>query len=106
MFAKTVRELAAALRPLPKWVDDAFDMDPETRLHTTVSYVRTFRLVEEKGFPPQHMTVSARGREWLGLPMGDRLRVLMDGVLDQRQSVAAFRDFEGAQIGAAGRGYR
>lgn len=101
LFAKKVRDLAAALRPLPKWVDDAFDMDPETRLYTTVSYVRTFRLVEEP-YPRTHMKVSARGREWLGLPMGDRLRVLMDGALDRRQSVAAFQDFEGAQIGAAG----
>jgi hypothetical protein len=102
LFAKTVRDLAATLHPLPKWVDDAFDMDPETRLHTTVSYVRTFRLVESKGFPPQHMAVSARGREWLALPMGDRLRVLMDGVLDRKQTVAAFHDFAGAQIGASG----
>jgi hypothetical protein len=101
LFAKTVRDLAAALRPLPKWVDDAFDMDPETRLHTTVSYVRTFRLVEQ-GHPRTHMPVSARGRKWLELPMGDRLRVLMDGALDRQQSVAAFQDFEGAQIGAAG----
>jgi hypothetical protein len=48
------------------------------------------------------MSVSKRGHEWLGLPVGDRLRVLIDGVLDRRQSVATFRDFEGAQIGAAG----
>ncbi|MBZ5618389.1 MAG: helicase-associated domain-containing protein [Acidobacteriia bacterium] len=102
LFAKTVRELAATLHPLPKWVEEDFGMEPETRLHTTVSYVRTFGLVEEKGHPPEHMAVSARGREWLGLPMGDRLRVLMDGVLDRKQTVAAFRDFEGAQIGSAG----
>jgi hypothetical protein len=98
LFAKTVRALAATLRLLPEWVDDAFDMDPETRLHTTFSYVYTFHLVEE-GYPRTHLAVSARGREWLGLPMGDRLRVLIDGVLDRQQSVAAFHDFAGAQIG-------
>jgi hypothetical protein len=98
LFAKTVRAVAATLRPLPEWVDDAFDMDPETRLHTTFSYVYTFHLVEE-GYPQTHLAVNARGREWLGLPMGDRLRVLIDGVLDRQQSVAAFHDFAGAQIG-------
>jgi hypothetical protein len=99
LFAKTVRDLSSALRPLPPWVEQAFDLEAETRLLTTVAYVRTFGLVEQKGFAPSHMAISARGRHWLGLNIGDRLRVLMDGVLDRRQAVAGFQDFEGAQIG-------
>ena len=102
LFTKTVRDLAATLRPLPQWVDDAFGMDPETRLKDTVWYVQSFRLVEQKGFRSAHMTVSALGRQWLGLPLGDRLRVLIDGVLDHKQSVAAFQSFQGAQMGATG----
>jgi len=104
LFAKTVRELSDTLHPLPKWVEEAFGMEAETRLYTTVSYVRTFGLVEEKGFPPAHMAVSTRGREWLGLPMGDRLRVLVDGVLNREQALPAFQDFEGAQISEIGSG--
>jgi hypothetical protein len=34
------------------------------------------------------------------LPAGDRLRVLIDGILDRQQSVELFKDFKGAQIGA------
>jgi len=98
LYAKTVRDLAATLRPLPPWAAAAFHMDPETRVETTFSYVQTFRLVNRSGFPTE-MTVNGRGREWLGLPMGERLRVLMDGVLDQKQTVAAFRDFTGANVG-------
>ena len=100
LFAKTVRDLSNTLRTLPKWVEETFHMVAETRLLTTVAYVRTFGLVEEKGHPPSHMAISARGRQWLGLSVGDRLRVLMDGVLDRRQAVAGFDDFAGAQIGA------
>lgn len=99
LFAKTVRELAESLRPLPKWVEDGFDIDAEARVDTTVAYLRTFGMVEEKGYPPIHMAINARGRKWLGLSMGDRLRVLIDGVLNGQQAVAAFEDFEGAQIG-------
>ena len=99
LFAKTVRDLSHALRPLPKWVEQAFGMEPETRLLTTAAYVRTFGLVEEKGYPPSQMALSERGRHWLGQSVGDRLRVLMDGVLDRRQAVAGFQDFEGARIG-------
>jgi len=99
LFAKTVRDLSNALRPLPKWAEQAFDLEAETRLFTTVAYVRTFGFVEEKGYPPSQMALSARGRHWLGLSASDRLRVLMDGVLDRRQAVAGFQDFEGAQIG-------
>jgi hypothetical protein len=101
LFAKTVRDLSATLRPLPKWAEDAFHMDLETRLRTTVSYVRTFQLVREESFPGQ-MSVSERGREWLALPIGDRLRVLMDGILDRKQSVRAFHDFRGVEISATG----
>lgn len=100
LFAKSVRDLSTALRTLPKWVEQNFHLDAETRLLTTVAYVRTFGLVEESGYPSSHMSISARGRHWLVLSMGDRLRVLMDGVLDRRQAVAGFQDFEGAQIGA------
>ncbi len=103
LFAKTVRDLSHSLRPLPKWVEQAFGMEPETRLLTTVAYVHAFELVEEKGFPPTQMVVSGRGRHWLSLNVGDRLRVLMDGVLDRQQAVAGFQDFEGAQIGVTPR---
>lgn len=100
LFAKTVRELSNTLQPLPQWVEHAFQMEPETRLHTTAGYVRLFGFVEEKGVPPSRMAISARGRHWLGLSVGERQRVLVDGVLDRRQTVAAFQDFQGAQIGA------
>ena len=99
LFAKTVRDLSHSLRPLPKWVEQAFEMEPETRLLTTTAYAHTFGMVELRGLPPSQMVVSARGRLWLGLNPGDRLRVLMDGVLDRQQAVPGFQDFEGARIG-------
>ena len=104
LFAKTVRDLSHTLHPLPKWVEEAFGLDPETRLLTTLAYVRTFELVEEglvekEGYSPSHLAISAQGRHWLSLNVGDRLRVLIDGVLDRKQAVDGFQDFEGAQIG-------
>ena len=103
LFAKTVRDLSHTLHPLPKWVEEAFGLDPETRLLTTLAYVRTFELVEEglfeEGNPPSHMAIGAQGRHWLSLSVGDRLRVLIDGVLDRKQAVNGFQGFKGAQIG-------
>jgi hypothetical protein len=98
-LAKTVRELEAHIQPLPDWVDRAFDFNPEIRLRTTSSYVRTFGLAVEKGANPPRLTVTELGRQWLALPAGDRLRVLTDGILDRPQSVKLFRHFEGAQVG-------
>lgn len=101
LYAKTVREIVANLRPLPKWVSQAFDMEPETRLRTALAYAHTFGLVEDERFPARTL-LGERGRAWLALPVGDRLRVLMDGILDRKQSIAAFRDFRGAAISATG----
>ena len=98
-LAKTVRELEAHIQPLPDWVDRAFDFNPEIRLRTISSYVRTFGLAVEKGANPPRLMVTELGRKWLALPAGDRLRVLTDGILDRPQSVELFQHFEGAQIG-------
>ena len=100
LFAKTVREMEARIRPLPDWVDLAFEFDTETRMRTISSYVRTFGLADEKGMNPARLTVTELGRQWLALPAGDRLRVLTDGILDRQQSVELFKHFKGAQLGA------
>jgi hypothetical protein len=100
LLAKTVRDLEAHIQPLPDWVDRAFEFDPEIRLRTISSYVRTFGLAVEKGHNPSRLTVTELGRKWLALPAGDRLRVLTDGILDRRQSIDLFKHFEGAQVGA------
>lgn len=96
LYAKTARAIGASLNPLPGWVDGAIDFDPEIRVNTIASYVRTSGLAEDRG----DLRVTDLGRQWLGLPAGDRLRVLVDGILDRKQSVELFKDFAGAQIGA------
>jgi hypothetical protein len=98
LLAKTVRDLEAHIQPLPDWVDRAFDFNPEIRLRTISSYVRTFGLAVEKGTNPPRLTVTELGRKWLALPAGDRLRVLIDGILDRPQSVGLFQHFAGAQV--------
>jgi Helicase conserved C-terminal domain len=100
LFAKTVREMEAHIRPLPDWLASAFEFNTENRLRTVSSYVRTFGLAVEKGTNPARLTVTELGRKWLALAAGDRLRVLTDGILDRRQSIELFKHFEGAQVGA------
>jgi hypothetical protein len=100
LFAKTVREMEARIQPLPDWVNHAFEFNTEIRMRTISSYVRTFGLAVERGMNPARLTVTELGRQWLALPVGDRLRVLTDGILDRRQSVELFKDFKGARVGA------
>jgi len=102
LFAQKERDLARVLQPLPKWVDEAFDLDRELRASVAVSYLYSFELAEPvgEGYARKRLEVSDQGRAWLGLPAGDRLRVLVDGVLDRKQSVPAFARFSGAEIGA------
>ncbi len=98
LYAKSINALARVLNPLPKWVEQAFDIGPEARIRTAVQYLYSFLLVEAVGYDPQHMTVTDRGREWLKLSAGDRLRVVVDGIFSRKQTVPAFRDFANAQI--------
>jgi len=100
LIAKVGRDLAQSLGRQPKWVEDGFEYTSEMRAHTTVSYLQTFQLVERKGGAPI-LQISNRGKQWLELGASDRLRVLVDGVLDRRQVIAGFEDFAGAQVGAA-----
>jgi len=100
LIAKVGRDLAQSLGRQPKWVEDGFEYNGEMRAHTTVSYLQTFQLVERKGGAPA-LQISNRGRQWLDLGASDRLRVLVDGVLDRRQVIAGFEDFAGAHVGAA-----
>ncbi len=98
LFTKTVYSLASTLRPLPQWMGDPGYLNPDYRVEVAVLFAWGFQMVEQKGYPARQMSVSARGHEWLGLSMGDRLRVLMDGISNRRQSVSAFRNFSGTQI--------
>jgi len=100
LYAKKVRQLSEILHPLPEWVDEACDVDREMRVKTSLAYLRSFRLVEEKGYSSRTLDVSLRGRTWMDLGLGDRLRVLLDGVLDREQKVPGFESFAGARVGA------
>jgi hypothetical protein len=101
MYAKTGQTLANNLRPLPKWVEEAFYMTCDHRIGIAEEFVRHFGLVEVGGYPPQ-MTVGDRGRAWLGLGIGDRLRVVMDCLLERKQTLAAFHNIAKGHVSLTG----
>jgi hypothetical protein len=101
MYARTGQNLANNLRPLPKWVEEAFYMTCHHRVGLAESFVRHFRLVDVGGYPPQ-MTVSQLGLKWLGLGTGDRLRVILDCLLERKQTLAAFHNMTKGQINLTG----
>ena len=105
LHSKTIVRLADAFRPLPQWVNEAFQINTDYRVHIAAWLARNFRLVGLEGHPPQ-LVVNGLGREWLGLPIGDRLRLLMDGILGRQPTLVNFRDFIKAGIDSIGQNLR
>ena len=100
LFAKAVKDLSHVVRPLPKWVEEAFGLNPEVRVLTAAIYVRSFKFVEEKGgYPPSQLTIGDLGRRWLNLSVGDRLRTLLDGGMESRGEANRFEELHEASLG-------
>ena len=98
LYTGTFDKLADSLRPLPKWVDDAFFIDCDRRMEIADEFAHAFKLTQRTY---QNMSISERGRAWLKLPNGDRLRVFIDGLFAHRPTVAGFEDVDPRQMTAA-----
>ncbi len=100
LFAKTVRDLAETLHQLPKWVNSGFEYNAEMRVLTADYFVRWFELVEQQDLRNPKLALTARGRQWLGLSVSQRLRFLVDGLQNRQQVIPGFEEFEGTGVSA------
>ena len=100
LYAKAIKDLSHALLPLPEWAEHAFAMDPEIRIITATAFVRAFELVEERiASQSAQMAIGERGRRWLNLDRGNRLKALLDGAIGSKPEMGGSQEFEDAQMG-------
>ncbi|MGA2984474.1 MAG: helicase-associated domain-containing protein [Terriglobia bacterium] len=96
LFARAAQGIASALGTLPEWVENQFNLKPSERLEWALAFSKQYEFLKEKG---QHgkdlrLEVSEAGRNWLGLPVKDRLKTLLDGLLGKVKKRTELFDYE------------
>jgi hypothetical protein len=70
LFQKETDRFLVALTPLPSWLVDRYELDPEERLEDALDRARTLGLVTEKEEGEStRLRLSPRGHQWLASPL-------------------------------------
>jgi hypothetical protein len=84
IFARTENEIAEAIGKLPDWAEKGAQAAQSGRVSQALALSKSNRFLERKGEAGQdlHLEITALGRQWLGQPAKQRLRALVDRLLD------------------------
>jgi Helicase conserved C-terminal domain len=84
IFARTENEIAEAIGKLPDWVEKGTQATQSGRVSQALALSKSNRFLERKGEAGQdlHLEITPLGRRWLGQPAKERLRALVDCLVD------------------------
>jgi hypothetical protein len=102
LFERATQALASALGTLPEWVENLFSLTPSGRIDCALVFLKHYEFLKQKGQRGKdlRLEIVEAGRNWLGLPMKDRLKTLLDGLLGKlkkRMELFEYED-EGASL--------
>ena len=83
LFERSVRAIGRALSALPAWVTpESASLSPDQRLAHATRVAFELRLAAEHDDSGAKLVVTARGRQWLVLPVKERLKRMLDLLRD------------------------
>ncbi|NUQ65418.1 MAG: helicase-associated domain-containing protein [Pirellulales bacterium] len=84
LYAKSLREMADSLMPLPDWFHQFAERSPEYRLEDASRWLQALALARRKRSYREHPRLEAtpRGQRWLAQSPKDRLKFLLDYLRD------------------------
>jgi hypothetical protein len=83
LFARAEQAVIPALVPLPAWVARLFNISASDRLGWAITFLKHHRFVRrlgKRGFDLR-LELADAGRKWLGLPPKERLKTILDRLL-------------------------
>jgi hypothetical protein len=86
IFARTENEIAQAIGKLPDWAEKAAQAAQPERISQALALSKRNRFLERKGEAGQdlRLEITALGRRWLGQSAKERLRELVDSLMEMR----------------------
>ena len=84
IFARTENAIAEAIGKLPDWMEKGVQTTQSGRISQALALSKSNKFLERKGEAGQdlHLEITPLGRRWLGQPAKERLRALIDTLLD------------------------
>ena len=100
LFAKTLRELAESLLPLPEWFQRFVEYPVEYRLENACLWLRVMELAHRVGASGENLRleVTPRGQRWLAESPKNRLKRVLDYFRDGPESLRRLGDQDDRQV--------
>ena len=85
LFVRAENAINSALVTLPEWVGSKLNINTSERVDWAISFLKRYRFLEQLGERGQdlRLEVSEAGRRWLGLSAKERLKTILDGLLEK-----------------------
>ena len=95
LFAKAQKTLQESISGLPKWVEEGFLVDKESRVADALDHVERLGLIQEKGVrgKDRRIETTEEGLKWLELPAKARLRQMLDSIRKTTERLKKSSDF-------------
>ncbi len=95
LFAKAQKTLEESISGLPKWVEEGFLFDKESRVADALDHVERLDLIQEKGIrgKDRRIETTEEGLRWLELPAKARLRQMLDSIRKTTERLKRSSDF-------------
>jgi hypothetical protein len=85
LFVRAENVITSALATLPEWVGSKLNIKTSERINWAISFLKHYRFLEQLGKRGQdlRLEVSEVGRKWLSLSAKERLKTVLDGLLEK-----------------------
>lgn len=85
LFVRAENAINSALVRLPEWVGSKLNIRTFDRIDWAITFLRRYEFLEQlgEGGEDLRLEVSEAGRKWLGLSAKERLKTVLDGLLEK-----------------------
>ena len=85
LYVRAENVITSALVTLPEWVGSKLSIKTTDRVEWAITFLKRFEFLEQRGKPGEdlRLEVSEVGRKWIGLSAKERLKTVLDGLLEK-----------------------